>query len=94
MGGLDCATGGAQPVGQVIEVNCGVDERDGEAKPAVRADRELELLVSPRDSSTAFGMTGNWVGAQVFRPIGDCNFAGARELTELEHRNAALRVAR
>ena len=28
MGGLDCATGGAEPVGQVIEVNCGIDKEN------------------------------------------------------------------
>jgi len=25
---LDCATGGAEPVGQVIEVNCGIDKEN------------------------------------------------------------------
>ncbi len=32
IGGLDCATGGAEPLGQLIEVNCGVDARDGEGE--------------------------------------------------------------
>src|SRR5437868_9729984 len=91
MGRLDCAAGVAKSGAQIIEVNCGVEERNGKGETI--GEWELSsFMAGSLDCARDDG--GYWGRSQIFCPIGNGDFAAARELTELEHGDAASRIVR
>ncbi len=95
MSGLEHAASFAESVGEIIEVNGGVGEWDGESIAAgeypswtggwgIRASHfATGSLNYARDDRKGYR-------AEVFCPIGNRDFPGASELPNLDHRDAGL----